>query len=64
MRGIEKSDQRIRLVRKANGGLGSARNAGLDEAQGDYVWFYDVDDDADTQLIEKTSIGWKHTEAM
>ena len=57
---LKKSDQRIRLVRKANGGLGSARNAGLDEAQGDYVWFYDVDDDADTRLVEK-NIYWMET---
>lgn len=54
------SDQRIRLVRKTNGGLGSARNAGLDEAQGDYVWFYDVDDEADIRLVEK-NIYWMET---
>lgn len=54
------SDQRIRLVRKTNGGLGSARNTGLDEAQGDYVWFYDVDDEADIRLVEK-NIYWMET---
>lgn len=54
------SDPRIRLVRKTNGGLGSARNAGLDEVQGDYVWFYDVDDEADIRLVEK-NIYWMET---
>jgi glycosyltransferase involved in cell wall biosynthesis len=46
-------DSRIRVIHKDNGGLGSARNAGLDVATGEYVWFYDVDDEVDLQLIEK-----------
>ena len=50
-------DKRITLVKKENGGLGTARNAGLDNATGAYVWFYDVDDEADLQLIEK-NVHW------
>lgn len=37
-------DDRIRVIHKANGGLSSARNAGLDVAQGKYVGFVDSDD--------------------
>lgn len=37
-------DGRIKVVHKANGGLSSARNAGLDLAKGDYIGFVDSDD--------------------
>lgn len=37
-------DSRIKVVHKENGGLSSARNAGLDVATGEYVSFVDSDD--------------------
>lgn len=37
-------DDRIRLVGKLNGGLSSARNAGIEVAKGQYIQFLDADD--------------------
>ena len=37
-------DKRIRIIHKVNGGLSSARNAGLDCANGAYISFVDSDD--------------------
>ncbi len=36
--------QRVRLVSQANGNAARARNAGLDQAQGDFIAFLDADD--------------------
>lgn len=37
-------DSRVRVIHKENGGLASARNAGLDCCKGDYIAFLDSDD--------------------
>lgn len=37
-------DERIIVIHKKNGGLSSARNAGLDVATGDFIYFLDSDD--------------------
>ncbi len=34
----------IRIITKENGGVSSARNVGLAEAQGEWIWFCDADD--------------------
>lgn len=39
-----KQDSRIKVVHKVNGGLSSARNAGIEIAGGDYLLFLDSDD--------------------
>ena len=45
-------DNRIRIVDKNNGGLSSARNAGLDVAKGDYIGFIDSDDYVHPKMYE------------
>ena len=57
---LAEEDSRIRIITKENGGLGSARNAGLEAARGEYVWFYDVDDEAEPHLVEK-NVEWMTT---
>ena len=46
-------DSRIIVIHKKNGGLSSARNAGLDIFTGDYVVFIDSDDYIAENMIEK-----------
>ncbi|MDB4073608.1 glycosyltransferase [Ascidiaceihabitans sp.] len=36
--------QRFTLLQKVNGGAGSARNLGIKNAKGEYLWFIDADD--------------------
>ncbi len=49
----QKLDSRIKIINKENGGLSSARNAGLNIAQGKYVMFVDSDDFISSVAIEK-----------
>ena len=44
-------DSRIRVVHKPNGGLPSARKAGIELAQGDYIFHLDGDDDIPVDAI-------------
>jgi len=44
MQAIAEKDSRVKLIRKENGGVSSARNRGLAEASGRYIQFADVDD--------------------
>lgn len=39
-----KKDSRIRVIHKDNAGLGMARNTGIDNARGKYIFFFDSDD--------------------
>ena len=47
-----KTDSRIKVVHKKNGGLGFARNSGLEVATGEYVTFLDSDDFVDLYTYE------------
>ena len=50
-----KRDERIRVIHKENGGLSSARNAGLERATGEYIIFVDSDDEISVDCIERLS---------
>ncbi len=45
-------DKRFKYVRKENGGLSSARNLGLSEANGDFIQFLDSDDLLNEKKLE------------
>lgn len=44
-------DNRIRVIHKVNEGLSMARNTGIEEAQGKYIFFLDSDDYVEDNLI-------------
>lgn len=46
------TDSRIVVIHKKNGGLSSARNAGLDICKGDYIMFVDSDDWVEPNFCE------------
>lgn len=50
---LAKSDNRVKVIHKKNGGLSSARNIGIDNANGTYIVFVDSDDTIDCSMIEK-----------
>lgn len=50
-------DERIVVIHKPNGGLSDARNAGIETAKGDYLFFLDSDDTIHEETLE---ILWKN----
>lgn len=48
-----KKDSRVKVIHKKNEGLSATRNAGLDVAIGEWIWFVDSDDCIHPQALEK-----------
>lgn len=48
-----KKDNRIRVIHKENGGLGFARNSGMEIATGEFIAFVDSDDYIEFDMYEK-----------
>ncbi|MBQ4087335.1 MAG: glycosyltransferase [Clostridia bacterium] len=58
-----KEDARIRVIHKENGGLGNARNSGMQAATGEYIGFVDSDDFIDPEMYENLYLAAKKHEA-
>lgn len=56
-------DKRIKVLHKENGGVSSARNLGLDNANGEYVTFIDSDDFVDKRYLEVLCTNLKENNA-
>ena len=52
--GYAARDPRFRVIHKENGELSEARNAGLDTASGEYIYFLDSDDRILPETLEQT----------
>lgn len=52
LRKFAAKDERFSVVNKENGGVSSARNAGLEKACGEYIVFFDPDDMLYPQFLE------------
>lgn len=56
-------DNRIVVIHKENGGLSSARNAGLEMAKGEYISFIDSDDYISVDMYEKMLLRGREEDA-
>ena len=50
---VAKKYNHVRVFHKKNEGAGSARNMGIDNAKGDFIYFFDIDDRAYPELIDR-----------
>lgn len=60
---IKQLDSRVKVIHKENGGLGFARNSGLDIATGEYVTFIDSDDWISENHIENLYCAIRNSKA-
>ena len=48
----EEKDQRIKIIKQKNSGVSKARNKGIDNAKGKYLFFIDADDIIKSNMLE------------
>lgn len=48
---LARSDKRIHVIHKNNSGVSAARNIGIDNATGDYIFFCDSDDSIEPKVL-------------
>ncbi|UOR13784.1 glycosyltransferase family 2 protein [Halobacillus amylolyticus] len=48
-----RTDKRIRVIHKQNGGVSSSRNVGIKNSKGDYIGFVDSDDLIEKEMYQK-----------
>ena len=51
LQNFKQADPRIKVITVENGGAGVARNRGMEEAKGDYIYFFDADDILNKNMI-------------
>lgn len=56
-----KKDNRVRVIKRENGGVSSARNRGIDEAAGEYLMFVDSDDTVEPDYCQKMFEEMQHS---
>ena len=57
-------NNRIQVIHKENGGLSSARNAGMEICKGDYIYFIDSDDWIEPDMYEKLDLSSKQDKKL
>lgn len=50
---VDENPEKIKLIHQENKGLGGARNTGLENATGEYIWFIDSDDSIKENALEE-----------
>ena len=48
---LEQKNEKIKVIHKNNGGPSSARNVGIDSSTGDYIVFFDIDDEFSDSIL-------------
>lgn len=51
-RELSAQDNRIRVISLSHAGAAAARNIGIENSSGEYIYFMDIDDEADSCIIE------------